>query len=170
VRFTDHEIAQFRNEKTGVIEIERDGYRKPLKVYMGQYSPSYSDLAAHIINQKEKSIFVCNSGSGDELLLLADIDNKDGRGDADVAAEYLSQTYLGGQTHVESSTFGLGRHVYFRLDTTMQGVSFPRDDRSDIWHWMSKFSQIVRADPTFAAFGVSFDEGGIVYGLAKSGH
>src|SRR4051794_171531 len=50
-RFSDQQLEEFRNTKGGQIEVERDG-RRLLKLFKRHFSPSYNDIAAHLIQQR----------------------------------------------------------------------------------------------------------------------
>lgn len=96
-----------------------------------------------------------NQQKTDVLLMMADIDNKDGQGDADAAAEYLAKTYFCNHMWKDFSTFGSGRHLYFLIN--VKYVS-----RHLVHEKFNELKRIIRADPQFQKLGCTFDE---FYGL-----
>jgi hypothetical protein len=164
-KFRDSELEEFRNHPKWASVIREPDYGKPYDLYRSSYSPNYDDLAAHHINCREKTIFTINQSSSDTLLMLIDVDNKQGGGDVDKAAEYILKRHLGGYGIIQESTYGKGRHIYFLLS-----VEFIT--RSEIWSAfqgpkgsdLMTFSKLIKTDSFLQSLGVSFDQC-VCYGL-----
>ncbi len=159
-QFTDFELEQFRQSSEPFLEKYVDGYRFPFKVYRTRQIPNYGKLGSHFDKDDDFTIFVSNRSSP-VLLCLMDVDNKDGSGDVQRATEHLIKSYGLSSVYVEPSTYYLGRHVYFLLDTTVTGVRFGLD-RSDIRKTFERFTSIVQTDAIWKETGVTFDG---VYGF-----
>lgn len=150
-RFTNHELALFRNLKGGFIEIKGDGDSYE-RINRSTFTISQTRLAAHrAARAKRRAVWVTNDSNHDTLLMLIDIDKKRPTSDVIGAAQYIVEKYLSGRGYVEMSTGGMGRHVYFFVD-----VRYCK--RGDFNSAVKRWYGYMLADPTFAsAFDVSFD-------------
>ena len=73
-------------------------------------------LREHREQRGDATILVTNSRTKPVLLLLMDIDAKNGEPDAHQLAQFVSGEFFGGRCYIEPSRGGKGRHAYFLLD------------------------------------------------------
>src|ERR1035437_8836386 len=85
------------------------------KKYFRQGPPSYRMILNHLINGGKDTLYFSNSARFNRIICLVDIDATD-TGQAQELAEYVASHFLEGQAIVDSSTNGIGRHLYFILD------------------------------------------------------
>jgi len=150
------ELAAFRNDPT-LAYVEREIEAKfPQKIYRRAFAPNYKELTEHIVHQHESTIYMINSGGFDVLLMLADLDNKNGGADINGATDYFNQRYLNGHGWAEPSTFGQGRHLFFRLHVA--GIK-----RSLIYSMLKEYKDLIMGDKRFGGFGITLDN--VFYGL-----
>jgi hypothetical protein len=136
---TDEELAWFRNNPTAPY---REYYDlavsvKPRKLF--RHKPTIAAITNHIVQGGDLTLWVINTSDKDILLMLLDIDAKQNQRDAQQYAEFISTTYFDGQTFIEPSTSGNGRHMYFLMD-----VKFIK--RSEIGAVMREFADFLRRE------------------------
>jgi hypothetical protein len=157
VRLTDEELARFRNNpQLAWCQRTSLASRRTFRMFRGAGTPTLGRLTEHLVNQQDRTIWATNSADKKSLLMLADLDNKDGNADVAGAAKYVVERYLNGHGIIERSTGGLGRHVYFK------GLRYPLTGEAYCEIFRS-LAQVVRDDPQLHATGVTLDN--VFYGL-----
>ncbi len=152
-RARNEELEQFRNAPgAGWAERPIAGTGRHARIYGGEFTPTQKRLLAHLVNQRERTVWMTNalSKSTRTLLMLVDLDNKDGTARVDEAETHVVNEYLGGAGIVEHSTGGLGRHVFFKCavgSASAQDVCAAFDD----------LARVVRQDDRLLATGVTLD-------------
>lgn len=152
-RLQNNEMEQFRNDRDRAFcERKLAGIR----VYRGSFTPKLKALDAHLVRNGKDTLFMANDMGRDVLLMLVDVDNKNGAGNAAGAAEYIARTFLNDQACIEHSTGGRGRHVYFRL--RVQGMEGHR-----VYDVLHNLACVIKADTALDAYGITLDN--VFYGL-----
>ena len=109
-----------------------------------------SHLKAHL--EETTTYYYTGSRRENILLLCLDLDAHDGQTDAPALAEYLAEKFLRNKCHVEPSTNGMGRHVYFL-------ASFDRYTSTEALFTMTReLNGILEADRKRAEFQANLDQ------------
>jgi hypothetical protein len=139
-RPTNSVLEAFRNDPT-LDRMGRWPRHRPLVA---------ADLRAHLEQRERSTLYAANQQGCDRLLMLADLDNKEGTGQIDAAARYLRDRYLDARCVIEPSTGGRGVHAYFIVN-----VRFRR--RVDVCAIIADYAARLMADPAWETMGVKFD-------------
>lgn len=99
----------------------REPYFEPGRIRARRriYRPRLLTLRAlreHRDQRGNATVLVTNCRTKPVLLLLMDIDAKNGEQDADQLAQFVSGEFFDGRCYIEPSRSGKGRHAYFLLD------------------------------------------------------
>ena len=157
-QFSDDEMATFRNTP-GVWSVTRSvpGLRWPVTKKKSAFSPRFAEFGSHFNPDDDFRIYLMNKSSNDGLiLLLLDIDDKQGTGHIDRAVRHLIDSYGLKSAYVEPSRGDHGRHVYVLLDMRQQGLT-DHGPRRDVWTTIDRLSDVLRSDPIWQDCGVVFD-------------
>jgi hypothetical protein len=118
--------------------------------YFRGRGPTYRQLEDHLCRRADATLFITNGAKQDSLLMLAEIDDKAGTGQADKAADYFRNEYLANEGVIEPSIEGRGRDIFFLVD-----VSYRR--RADVREAMTRYAEVIRSEGAWTGFGVTVD-------------